>query len=418
MFFVTLSYAAHSLSVQETIRYSNNTGQNLTDFVLAVEPNLSGHCFTLKTIGEDGGAITNYRLDGQRLTINLDAPLVPEAVTTFTINYDLALPSKSFTKTFGYLSHQVNLTDWYPFIVPYSGGWILHDPNPFGDHLVYDSANFEVNLKVDDPKVVIAASGLSEANGDWTRYRLSGARTFVFSASDQFLSEQSTVGTTVIRSYYFAGNENAGDAVLNMAKQAVALYGVKFAPPPYPSLNVVETSMSDGEEFDGLVFLATRFYDAYDGTGRNDLITIGAHEISHQWWFGLVEGDRAVAPWVDEAMAVYSEKLFYEFNYPHYGNWWWQYRVDYFNPSGYVDGRLYDFPTFQIYVNAVYLNGAHFVQDLRTRLGDEAFFAFLKDYAARFAHARVSPEDFFSAVRMHTTADFSDILQKYFMRAY
>lgn len=417
-FFVNLAYSTRTLKVLETIHYLNTTGENLTNIVLAVEPNLWSHCFTLNSISEDSSNLTNYSLDGQKLTINLASPLLPQGGTTFSIAYGLSLPPKSFDKTFGYLSDQVDLTDWYPFVVPYSNGWVLHDTYPFGEHLVYDSANFEVNLQVDDPKVIIAASGLSEANGDWTRYYLSGARTFVFSASDQFLFEQSNVGPTVIRSYYFAGNENAGDAVLNLAKQAVALYGVKFAPPPYPSLSVVETSMSDGEEYDGLVFLATRFYDAYDGTGRNDLTTIGAHEIAHQWWFGLVEGDRAVAPWVDEAITVYSEELFYEYNYPHYGNWWWKFRVDYFNPAGYVDGSTYSFATFQQFVGAVYLNGAYFVQELRTRVGDPAFFAFLKDYANRYAHQRVSAEDFFSTLRLHTNTDFSDILRKYFKNVY
>jgi aminopeptidase N len=69
-------------------------------------------------------------------------------------------------------------------------------------------------------------------------------------------------------------------------------------------------------------------------------------------------------------------------------------------------------------VDAVYLNGASFLDDLRTRIGDEAFFAFLKDYAGRFSHGHASTADFFSVLREHTNKDFSDIMQTYFQRQY
>ncbi|MBI1794721.1 MAG: hypothetical protein HYR70_11090 [Chloroflexi bacterium] len=417
-FFVNLDYAAKTVAVNETIKYFNATGQSLDNIVMAVEPNLWSNVFALTSLDQDGIAITNYSLAGQRLTIYPAQLIQPGTVTAFTLSYGLALPAKTYEKTFGYLGYQINLTDWYPFIVPYSSGWMLHDPWSFGEHLVYDAADYEVNVKVSDPKVIIAASGLAEANGDWTRYTLSGARTFALSASDKFKIVESAVGSAVIRSYYFAGQEDAGRAVVWMATQALGLYGVKFAPYPYPSLSVVETEVPDGREFDGLVFLAEKFYVEYNGTAKSNLITIGAHEIAHQWWFGLVGDNQAIEPWLDEAMATYSEKIFYEYNYPNYGNWWWNFRVNYFGPSGYVDTSIYNGGTFRLYTNAVYLNGANFLNELRTRVGDEAFFAFLQDYAARFSRGRATTYDFFSVLRQYTGADFSDIMRRYFQNQY
>jgi aminopeptidase N len=275
-----------------------------------------------------------------------------------------------------------------------------------------------VNIKVNDPAVIIAASAPAESNGDSTHYHLEAARTFAFSASDKFKVAESAVGTVAIRSYYFAGDENASQAVVWMATQSLGLYGVKFAPYPYPSLSVVETEVPDGQEFDGLVFLAEKFYSDYNGTAKSNLVTIGTHEIAHQWWFGLVGDDQALEPWLDEALAVYSEKIFYEYDYPRYGDWWWNFRVNYFGPSGWVDTTIYNGGTFRLYTNAVYLNGANFLDDLRTRLGDEALFAFLQDYALRFAHGRATTHDFFAVLRQHTDADFSDIMRMYFQNQY
>ncbi len=416
-FYVNLKYSAHTLHTDETIQYTNTTGQTLSNVVLAVVPNLSSNCFSLNSITQNGQGVTDYDLSGQRLTINLSQSLAPNAVTTFVLSFDLSLPPRSGEKPFGYLSNQINLSDWYPFIVPYDNGWVLHDPWPFGEWLVYDAADYDVNLKVDDPSVIIAASAPEQSNGDWMEYRVEAARTFVLSASNRFKIDDSAVGSVKIYSYYFSGDENAGGEVLWMATQALGLYEAKFAPYPHQTISIVETDVPDGQEYDGLVFLSTNFYEQYNGTAKSDLVMIGAHELAHQWWFGLVGSDQATEPWLDEAMAVYSERIFYQYNYPNYGNWWWDFRVNYFGPSGYVDGSIYDYSTFSAYVDAVYLNGAKFLDALRTRVGDDAYFAFLKDYASRYAHKHATADDFFATLRLHTNTDFSDIIQEYFQQS-
>ncbi len=411
-----MDFNAHTLAVDETIRYYNGTGVALSDIVLSVQPNRFGG-FTLNSLAQDNVALSSYSLSGQRLAITLPQQLPAGSATTFILNFSISLPSKGSNDLYGYDFNQVNLVDWYPFIVPYSGGWILHEPGPFGEHLVYDASDIEVNLKTGSD-VIVAASAPSEPNGEWTRYRLYGARTFTLSASNEFLVSESAVGSTKIRSYYFAGYQAAAEGVLYAAVQAVSLFNVKFAPYPYETLAIVQADIKDGQETDGLIFLSTDFYGQYGGGAKNNLSTIGVHEIAHQWWFGLVGNDQAVEPWLDEAMSVYSEKIFYEYNYPRYGDWWWQFRVDYFGPSGYVDTTIYSNPTFRAYTNAAYLNGAHFIDDLRTRMGDDAFFRFLKDYASRYSRGRATTVDFFTVVRQNTSNDISDLISEYFSGSY
>ena len=283
---------------------------------------------------------------------------------------------------------------------------------------MYDAADYDVYVLVEEPKVVLAASAPAEVNGGSTHYHLEGARNFILSASDSYEVEESAVGPVLIKTYSFPGHEDANKAVLWMATQSMGLYEAKFAPYPHASLAVVESDMADGQEYDGLVFLASKFYADYGGSAQNNLFCIGTHEIAHQWWFGLVGDDQASTPWLDEALAVYSERIFYEYNYPTYGEWWWNYRVNAFGPAGYVDGDIYSFATFPEYVSAVYLNGAKMMEELRTRVGDDAFFAFLQDYATRYAHGRASAPEFFGLLREHTDKDFSDIVQTYMQGQY
>ena len=417
-FYVNLKYSARTLHTDEIIKYTNTTGQTLSNVVLAVVPNLSSNCFSLDSLAQDGRAVTAYSLNGQRLAVNLSQPLLPNAVTTFILSFNLSVPPQKGEKAFGYLTDQINLSDWYPFIVPYDNGWVLHDPWPFGEYLVYDAADYDVNLKLDDPSVVVAASAPEQSNGGWMEYRVEAARTFVMSASSRFKRDDSAVGSVKIYSYYFPGDENASGEVLWMATQAMGLYAAKFAPYPHSTISIVETNFPDGQEYDGLVFLSSNFYTKYNGTAKSDLVTIGAHELAHQWWFGLVGSDQATEPWLDEAMAVYTEKIFYEYNYPNYGNWWWNFRTYNFPPNGYVDGSIYDYSTFTSYVSAVYMNGAAFLDALRSRVGDDAYFAFVKDYAVRYAHKHATADDFFATLRLHTNTNFSDIIRKYFQQAH
>jgi hypothetical protein len=417
--YVTLDYLARGVAVNETIGFTNNTGRSLQTIVLAVEPNMWTNCFSLSELNQDGAAVADYTLSGQRLSISLSQPLGPGATTTLSVGYSLSLPVKSFASTFGYRTDQINLTDWYPFIVPFKDDWLLHDPWPFGEHLVYDTADFDVNVKVIGTDVILAASAPAEGgDASTTHYHLEGARAFVISASDSYQVDESAVGAVKIRAYYLPDHENANKAVVWMATQSLGLYQAKFGPYPYPSLSIVEADMTDGQEYDGLVFLASKFYSEYNGTAKSNLFTIGTHEIAHQWWFGLVGDDQATEPWLDEALAVYSERIFYQYNYPNFGDWWWAFRVNYFGPQGYIDSSVYSFATFRGYVNAVYLNGANFLDDLRSRIGDESFFASLEDYASSYAHGRATTADFFAVVRRHTTKDLSDLIRTYFQGQY
>jgi len=414
--YVLLDYYGHQVAVDETVQYTNQTGAALNEIVMAVEPNLRGG-FALENILLDGNALY-YDLTGQQLTISLPQALAPNSQITLAMRYRIDLPAKVKEQPYGYDVDQVNLTDWYPFIVPYINGWVLHDESYLGEHLVYDAADFDVNIKTTDAGIVFATSGVSEPNGEWTRYRLYGARTFAVSASDQFQFVEATSGGATIRAYYYPGYDTQGLAILNAAVREVDLFGVKFAPYPYGSLNIVQADLNDGQEYDGLVFLATKFYNEYNGSARSNLVTIGVHEIAHQWWFGLVGSDQALEPWLDEALAVYSETTFYKYIYPNSLDWWWQFRVNYFGPSGYVDTNIYEPGSFRAYVNAAYLNGANFLEALNYRMGDDAFYAFLQDYASRYGRGHATTYDFFAVARQNTTADISDLISLYFRGSY
>jgi hypothetical protein len=143
--FATLDFASKTITTDQTVRYYNTTGTTLSDLVFSIQPNIYPGAFTLNAIAQDGTALTSHTLSGQRLTVNLNQPLPAGSATTITLSFDLKIPQKGSGDVFGYDFNQINLVDWYPFIVPNRGGWVLHDPMPWGEHLVYDASDVELN---------------------------------------------------------------------------------------------------------------------------------------------------------------------------------------------------------------------------------------------------------------------------------
>ncbi|MBI5951812.1 MAG: M1 family metallopeptidase [Chloroflexi bacterium] len=418
----TVNYDAHKVTVNETVVYPNHSGKRLDSLVLAIPANLWQNCFYLDSIHVDGAPVTDYTLTAHRLEIPLPTPLEADSVAALTLGYRLSLPYMDQAhslraRIFGYSDIQMNLVNWYPFIVPIRDGeWMIRDPWSHGEYLVYPIADFEVNLKFTNPEnqPVVATSGFAEPNGDSTRYTLTEARAFAISASREFQVSQMQVGETTVYSYYLPIYQRAGEAAMVASAQAIQAFSQKFGTYPHKTLSVVIADFKDSMEFSALYFHSRSFYDLYDGTPANYLTFVAVHETAHQWWFDQVANDQALEPWLDESLTTYSESIYYETLYPDMLSWWWSYRIDFFEPQGYIDIPVYDGQNDDNYKHTVYFNGAHFLQDLRQRIGDETFQAFVQDYFAQNRGGIVTGEDFFRILNQHTDADYSDIVSGYF----
>ncbi len=423
---VEMDYDAKTVAVQQTILYTNNTGQPLNEIVLAVVPNLWPNTFQMQGISLFNQLNPEYELTGQKMTVFLPQSLAPQASLELGLAYSLIMPAHEANpdpnlvrpQIFGYTANQLNLVNWYPFIVPFDeNGWVLHDPWYYGEHLVYDQANFDITLhfiNTQNPPVV-ASSGEQELNENGMRLWGSQLRTFAISASREFIVAENYIvnDDVTIKSYYFPLYENAGKAVLDNTVKAYLTYSELFGPYKHKTLSAVQGDFNDGMEFDGLYFLSNGFYNLYDGTEKNYLVLVAAHETCHMWWFGGVANDQAEEPWLDESLSTYCEKLFYQQHYPDSLRWWWDVRINFYQPDGLVDTRLYDSGGFTPYTNAVYRRGALFLDDLYERMSAYQFNIFIKNYYAEMEGKRATREDFFRILAEYNTADIADLMAKY-----
>jgi aminopeptidase N len=145
-------------------------------------------------------------------------------------------------------------------------------------------------------------------------------------------------------------------------------------------------------EHQTLTSLGVRIVDFPDAVVQDFI----SHELSHQWWGDLVTMKTWNDIWLNEGFATYSEVLFFERFWPVHPGELMDESYDDHRAFGQLSGTVYaenaanpwDDPS------AIYTKGAWVLHMLRHVMGDERFFAALKDYGQRFAFANASTDDF------------------------
>ena len=414
----SLNFLEHSLTVSETIDYTNNTGISLDSLPLVIPPADVPDAFSLISLQiSPEQADASSAFDGERLWISFATPLPPDGQLSISLLFQLQVPKGE--SPFGYTDRQLLLADWYAFIPPYlpETGWLINPPGEVGEYLAYPLADFSVNLRLSpslEGVIVAASAPLTAQDGNCRRYAVQSVRNFTLAASPEYQMFASQRGDVTIVSYTFPEHAGLTARAANIAQSAWALYSQIYTENPRQYMSVVEAEIPDGLECDGLFFLSDGYYAKADDTPQNYFELLVAHEAAHQWFYGSVPNDPAHEPWLDESLATYSELLYLETYAPDLVNWWWEYRVQSFAPTGKVNGTIYDYGKVRPYINATYLRGVSFLQAVRDRIGDKAFFDFLHSYASLEEDHFQTADDFFDLLASCTEQDLSGLIAQYF----
>jgi aminopeptidase N len=244
-------------------------------------------------------------------------------------------------------------------------------------------------------------------------------RDFVFILGDRYERAGQLVEGTVVNSYFYRGYERAGSRALQVAADALVIFADLFGEYPYAELDVVATpNWLGGMEYPGLVVVEDRLYS---GGGLLDWLV--AHEVAHQWWFGVVGSDQVDVPWLDEALTQYSTVLYYERTYGENRarailNSFAQTHQNLVRsrrdrPAG-LSAASYD-PN--LYWDIVYRKGALYFDSLREAVGDEVFFDILQTYYDRHRYRIATPESFLETVEDVAGDRYLDIYEEWILDA-
>ena len=153
--------------------------------------------------------------------------------------------------------------------------------------------------------------------------------------------------------------------MLRIARTRLPRLAARFGPYGWPDLQIVVTDDA-AMEHTGLIM-----------TPPQDFVV--THELAHLWWYALISGDQAKAPWLDESFASYAEEAAGAQRRP----WCRSPRRGAFlvtKPVDFFRGERLGAYGF------VYSEGACLLDLLRKRMGAARFDAALRDYALAHRH--------------------------------
>jgi len=414
------NYYSHFGSVTQQITYTNKSSYPMAEIMLVVPPRNFENSYEQYSL--TGDLVSSFREEGIITYLMLSRPLEPLETTVIKISFRIYLPDNP--GIFGYTNQQANISDWYPFVPPYDEekGWLAYprvvDENNIivGESIVNEFSNFEVSLTLVSHAdlIEVAASAPAQGTDGKYTYTLEHARGFTFSISDSYFEHEIVQDGVTIRSYVFMNEIETGISVTEIAANAMKLYGELLYPYPRELISIVVGDFLHNMEMDGMIMISYGIFDFYDGIPQTDLTIMTPHELSHQWFYGFIGNNHALEPWLDEALATYAELLYYERYHPESVDWWWSVRIYKPVPTGFVDSDIWIPGGYIPYRDAVYLQGVHFLHEIRQAVGDGAFFASLKDYAYANTYNLATKADFLDAFSRHTNQDLTPIIAKYF----
>jgi hypothetical protein len=413
---VVVDFEALKVTGTAEIQYTNNEDEALDAIYLRLYPNAEYYeegATRIDALNVDGdaAAFTFEDADGTILRVPLPAPLAPDEQTTLQVAFTVTVPRRS--DRFGYDEGVMSLGHWYPMLAVYDDeGWNLDPYVALGDAFYSDVAFYTVYLTVPDGTVA-AASGVETGRilGQPSRVTIayvSGAtRDFALALSSDYQTVSAQIEDTLVTSYYLPGHEQGGRRALQVAVDAVEVYNARFGRYPYTELDVAETSFTvmgapGGMEFPGIVFIGSEFYQP-GGFFASELDVVVAHEVAHQWWYGIVGNNQVDEPWLDEAFATYASIIYAEDKQdPQVAEMILLSQavlpyqlVQMLGQDGPLQSSLLDYSGDLItYQSIVYSKGALFLARLRDLLGDEDFFALLQHHYQAHQYQLLAPEDF------------------------
>jgi Peptidase family M1 domain len=423
---VELFYRERWLRVRQTVDLTNASPDDWSEVVLDVPIHYQPDAFQLDSVRVTLGAdvqdgTPSFFGQETMLHIPLLRPARPGEAIKVELGYRVILPPILSTDwppqgNTGWIDDIVQAGEWYPALVPYQDGvgWHTWTYHPVGDPTVYPLTDTSLTVTTDDSRVVVASGGLVDHTDATWRFHVHAARGIAFLASDQYQVSQRDLDGIALTSVYRSTDAIAGKAALDIAERAIRLYAELYGPYPYDSLTIAENGFFAGMEYSELVSITDYGYTTFKNQPDSVLHVLVAHETAHQWWYGAVGNDQTTEPWLDESLAFYSEFLYIERYYPDLKDWWWKNRVDVFEPYGPVDATIYSYEKSEYFIPSMYGQAARFVRDLRQLMGDDDFFAFLKDYYQSHRWQFVTGKDFLDTARRHSKVDLEPLIKAYF----
>lgn len=376
----TLDDERHQLHAHLALTYHNNSPDTLSELIFHLWPRayrsdatalaeqflLDGNTEFHFASSKDRGDLDslNFQVAGETLDFYFDAVyediahvrlarlLPPGQKIEITTPFRVKIPA-SFSRL-GHVETSYQLTQWYPKPAVYDrDGW---HPMPYLDRGEYYSefGDFQVTITLPD-NYWVAATGELQSQEELQKLRAHAAATqqslaeqqnwakgyveeafppsssrrktlvytarnvhdFAWFADKRFRVLQDTLvlaerkEAVEVWSFFTATEAAYWQKSLDYLKSAARFYSEKVGAYPYPQVTAVQSALSagGGMEYPMITVIAQ------SGSARA-LDEVIAHEVGHNWFYGILASNERAHAWMDEGFNSYYEQRYMQQQYP------------------------------------------------------------------------------------------------------
>ena len=372
------------------VRYTNTEDVPLNEVIFRLFPNILDGKMTVSHITVNGQSTkTMQDAYDSVLIVGMFAPLQPGDQVVIAMDYEVAVPTTAGSNyaVLASMDDILALAHAYPMIPAYDDqiGWYDETPPNYGDITYSDTAYYLVRASLPAGQIAEASGFVvdrKEENGrEIITWAAGPMRDFYLVSSDRYRKIEEKVGDTVVRAYAPGELASENELALQYAIDALKTYNQAYDIYPFVELDVAGTpTLAGGVEYPGIIVIALSLYDV-----EQPFFEVAtAHEVGHQWFYSVVGNDQIHHPWLDESLTQYNTALYFGKVYGPDG-----YQQELANQRrrwDYIDDAdiPLDLPVSAYdeaeYSGIIYGRGGLFFDELRKKIGDEAFGEFQKAY--------------------------------------
>jgi len=423
---VTLGPESKILTGTATIHFYNTSADPWPYVVFRLYPALThygGHMRIHRVLVNGQPATYIYQANHTAMRIDLMDVLLPNRSMEIELAWRLMIPtwpdSANVYALFGKSQDMVSLPLFYPTLAVYqpdqpssaemqTEGWWLREGNSRGDSAFNIASLFVVTTTLPANYIPVTSgtlvtSTLVENNYARHVWATGPSREFLLHTSPQFQSRSTVVYGTQITSYWLPGHEGGGYAAMNYMAAALRVYHDLYGPYPYQDMRVSPAPLGlRGMEYPQVNLLGPLLYQEY----RQNLEVLVAHEVAHQWWYQMVHNDPVYEPWLDEALAEFSVKLYYDALRGDPGgnrlqNDRWQAPLENMKQRErdvMVNQPVDGFANSQQYETIIYAKGALFYDQVYDLLGEKEFQRLIQTYFQNYRYQIVTTQSWLDII--------------------
>lgn len=373
---VRLDDATHMLHGQESFVYTNNSTSRLDTLWIHLWPNAYKDRSTAlnKQLLRDGDLALHFATDEERGWIDgldfssngsqlawgysskhvdigwikLTAPLEPGGTVTIDTPFRVKIPDSKFSRL-GHTGQAYHITQWYPKPAVYDkDGWHAMPYLTQGE-FYSEFGRYDVTITL-PANYVVGATGLLQDNPEeetWmnersTRQALAdrsangnafppsaintkslrfvqeNVHDFAWFADKRFIVRKGSVTlersrrTVTTWALYTPRNANVWEQVgIESLNESLKLYSRWVGDYPYEACTAVDGTISAGGGMEYPMITVIGNMGSVES-----LDNVIAHEVGHNWFYGILGSNERDHPWMDEGMNSFVEKRYMRDRYP------------------------------------------------------------------------------------------------------